>query len=169
MNRTGVSILLVHHLRKMKSDDPFEEISGTTGIAGAVDGMYVMKKYKDTREEVTLTATGRDIESFDLKISFNKETHHWELIEKSLETQIEDECVVNVVKLFQALDSFEGTATELSQILKMELSYDVLPSVLSKKLRKNSYSLRENNIEFIYERTSYQKTIILRKIIGSTS
>ena len=169
VNRTGVSILVVHHLRKMKSDDPFEEISGTTGIAGAVDGMYVMKKHKDIRDEVTLTATGRDIESFDLKISFNKETHYWELIEKSLENEIEDECVVNVVKLFQTLDSFEGTATELSQMLKMELSYDVLPSVLSKKLRKNSYSLKENNIEFIYERTSYQKTIILRRIIGSTS
>ena len=74
VNRTGVYILLVHHLGKMKADDPFEEISGTTEIAGAVDGMYVIKKNRESRNEVTLIATGRDIISFDLTLRFNEET-----------------------------------------------------------------------------------------------
>ena len=34
----NIAIILVHHLRKMKdSDDPFNEVSGSTGITGAPD------------------------------------------------------------------------------------------------------------------------------------
>ena len=33
-----ISIILVHHLRKLKDgDDPFNEVSGSTGITGAAD------------------------------------------------------------------------------------------------------------------------------------
>ena len=164
VNRTGVSILLVHHLRKMKADDPFEEISGTTGIAGAVDGMYVMKKNRESRNEVTLIATGRDIISFDLTLRFNEETHHWELLEKSLEDDAVDEYVLNVIKLIEQINSFEGTATELRDLLKTKLNLVVLPSVLSKKLKRNVQLLKDHNIEFQSLRSRLQRTIQLNKI-----
>lgn len=164
VNRTGVSILLVHHLRKMKADDPFEEISGTTGIAGAVDGMYVMKKNKESRNGINLTATGRDILSFDLKISFNEETHHWELLEKSLEDETMDEHILNLVEFVNRVESFEGTATELSDLLKKHLDFGVTASVLSKKIKKNVKTLHNHNIEFKGVRTRYQRTISLKKI-----
>lgn len=164
VNRTGVSILLVHHLRKMKADDPFEEISGTTGIAGAVDGMYVMKKNRESRNEVTLVATGRDIISFDLTLRFNEEAHHWELLERSLENEIADQHVINVVRLIEQINSFEGTATELSDLLKTKLDVEVLPSILSKKLKRNIQLLKDHNIEFQSLRSRLQRTIQLNKI-----
>lgn len=164
VNRTGVSILLVHHLRKMKADDPFEEISGTTGIAGAVDGMYVMKKNKESSNGINLTATGRDILSFDLKISFNEETHHWQLLEKSLEDETMDEHILNLIEFVNRVESFEGTATELSDLLKKHLDFGVTASVLSKKIKKNVKTLHDHNIEFKGVRTRYQRTISLKKI-----
>lgn len=163
VNRTGVSILVVYHLRKMKSDNPFEEISGTTGIAGAVDGMYVMKKSNDNKTEAKLIATGRDFESFDLKINFNDELHQWELLEKSLEDLVEEESVLHVIKLMDVINDFESTATELSQLLETMCNYKVLPATLSRKLNKNKQVLKEHNIEFTTLRTRYQRTISLKK------
>jgi hypothetical protein len=38
----GVAIVLVHHLRKADSDDPFDTVSGTLGLTGAADAMLVL-------------------------------------------------------------------------------------------------------------------------------
>ena len=37
-NKLGITIILVHHLRKLKDDNPFNMISSTTGLTGAADG-----------------------------------------------------------------------------------------------------------------------------------
>ena len=39
-----IAVLLVHHLRKMPDSDPFNIVSGSTGIIGAVDSLYVLEK-----------------------------------------------------------------------------------------------------------------------------
>ncbi len=39
-----ICLLLVHHLRKMGDKDPINKLSGSTGIAGAVDAIYVLEK-----------------------------------------------------------------------------------------------------------------------------
>ena len=38
----GITILLIHHLRKMNDEDPLNMISGTTGISGATDSSFVL-------------------------------------------------------------------------------------------------------------------------------
>ena len=42
--RYGIAIIVVHHLRKMKSDDPLDMVSGTTGLTGAVDSIFVLHR-----------------------------------------------------------------------------------------------------------------------------
>jgi hypothetical protein len=58
----NVSILLVHHLRKQKDSDVFNQVSGSSGITGAVDTSYVLQKESRESKTATLIATGRDIE-----------------------------------------------------------------------------------------------------------
>ncbi len=41
----GVVIVVIHHTRKMKSDDPIDEISGTYGLTGACDTYMVMRHH----------------------------------------------------------------------------------------------------------------------------
>ena len=36
-DKYGICILLVHHLRKQSSSDPYDQISGSTGIMGVAD------------------------------------------------------------------------------------------------------------------------------------
>jgi hypothetical protein len=56
-----VSILAIHHLRKMRGDDVLDEISGSIGLTGAVDGALILKRERG-QHEATLFVTGRDIE-----------------------------------------------------------------------------------------------------------
>jgi hypothetical protein len=60
-SRRGVAILVVHHSRKMTGDDVLDEISGTTGLAAAVDTVLVLKRERG-RADATLFLTGRDLE-----------------------------------------------------------------------------------------------------------
>lgn len=63
----GVAILVIHHLRKMQGDDPFDMISGTTGLTGAVDAAFVLHRGK---QGVTLYGRGREIEEMEQAVEF---------------------------------------------------------------------------------------------------
>ena len=68
-DRFGIALVAVHHVRKQASNDPFEMISGTTGITGAADTNFVlMRDHKNPDGKLHLT--GRDIESQELAIAF---------------------------------------------------------------------------------------------------
>ena len=55
-----VSMLIVHHTRKQKSEDIFDMISGTNGLLGAADGGFILRKEKRTSNSATLEVSGRD-------------------------------------------------------------------------------------------------------------
>ena len=53
-----LTVLVIHHLRKMKDDDLLNRISGTTGIAGAADGTLVLIRSKRSESGAALHCTG---------------------------------------------------------------------------------------------------------------
>jgi hypothetical protein len=57
----GVAVVVVHHTRKMAAADPLDEISGSTGLTGGVDGVLVLKRDRGKADAV-LHVDGRDIE-----------------------------------------------------------------------------------------------------------
>ncbi|MDE1472315.1 AAA family ATPase [Eubacterium limosum] len=70
----NLCILLVHHTRKMKDEsDPFANVSGTTGITGAMDTTLILKKDDRMKEneKTYLYITGRDVEQNAFTMSFN--------------------------------------------------------------------------------------------------
>lgn len=79
MDKRGVSVLFVHHNRKMRDDDdPFNMISGTNGIMGAADTIWTITKAKRTDEEAVLHITGRDVAQSDTVIRFDKDAWTWQ-------------------------------------------------------------------------------------------
>ncbi|KXX59773.1 hypothetical protein AZG88_06730 [Rhodococcus sp. LB1] len=56
----GATLLVVHHTRKMQSDDFVDSVSGTQGIAGSADFVLVLKG-KRLSDYATLSVTGRDV------------------------------------------------------------------------------------------------------------
>jgi hypothetical protein len=57
----NVSILVVHHTRKAAGVDAIDEISGSFGLTGGVDGFLVMRR-DGGGKGVSLVVDGRDIE-----------------------------------------------------------------------------------------------------------
>lgn len=79
-DKHGILVLLVHHLRKMADDsDPHNRISGTNGIMGAADTSLVLSRAKRTDAETTLSVTGRDVDSEDLVLKFDKDSCRWKV------------------------------------------------------------------------------------------
>jgi hypothetical protein len=80
-----VSILAVHHLRKTSSSDVLDEITGSIGMTGAVDGTLILKRERG-QTEATLFVTGRDIErEQQLALSFDATQALWSVIGDSEE------------------------------------------------------------------------------------
>lgn len=75
----GVAMLMIHHVRKMPSEDPFEAISGTNGLTGAADTNMVLVR-KPNSSEAVLHVKGRDVVDMQLALSFHTDPMGWELV-----------------------------------------------------------------------------------------
>lgn len=73
-----IALLLVHHLRKGKSEDINDEISGSNGLSGAADATWILKRPNNETVGV-LHLRGRDVEEMKLSAEFNKETCRWSI------------------------------------------------------------------------------------------
>lgn len=121
-DRHGVAVLLVHHLRKMADDsDPFNRISGTNGLMGAADTALVLTKEKRGDENATLSIVGRDVESSDTILRFNKDSCRWENLgdadwfaEQQARMEYQESGLVRTVKkLLEQGGEWTGTAQQL--------------------------------------------------------
>lgn len=59
--RHRITVLLIHHTRKMKADDVFDEISGSTGLPSAVATMWVLGRAPNGEDGMVLAMRGRDL------------------------------------------------------------------------------------------------------------
>lgn len=59
-DKHGICLLVVHHTRKLESEDSFDMISGTNGLLGAADGAFIMHKKKRTDNMAVMDIVGRD-------------------------------------------------------------------------------------------------------------
>lgn len=122
-DRHNVALLLVHHLRKMRDDgDPFAMISGTTGISGAADTMLVLIKENRSDSSARFAVVGRDVESLDAVLRFDRETCRWANLgdaDAFAEQQRRSEYMASPITLTlrklleQRPQGWEGTATDL--------------------------------------------------------
>lgn len=79
-----IALLVVHHLRKMRSDDPFDMISGTQGILGAADGAYVLRRNSRTDRNGKLYFTSRDADDRQFAVLFGEDCR-WNLLSTDAE------------------------------------------------------------------------------------
>jgi AAA domain len=86
-----VSILVVHHLRKLGAADPLDEISGSTGLSGGADGVLVLKRDRG-RADAYLHVTGREIEEeAELALRWDANLASWTLVGDAEEYRVSQE------------------------------------------------------------------------------
>ena len=78
--RQNVAVLCITHNRKLRDpSDPFNDITGSTGILGSVDAAFVISKSRRFGDDdVTLFVTGREMPEQELAIKFNQKSFRWE-------------------------------------------------------------------------------------------
>ncbi len=164
-DKYAIAVVVVHHVRKLKDvSDPFNEVSGSTGITGAADTNFVLKRSR-ANETGTLLATGRDIEYQELTLKFNSNSHLWELVErKNIEDIRHEEIpkfILRLVDFISEIKKWQGTATEL--ITQMN-EIEVTPNVETKMLARFSAEvLQPQGVEYKTKRTGTSRLIHLKK------
>jgi len=129
--RFRISIFAVHHTRKMRDDDDhINNISGSTGLTGAVSTIFIIAQDKRGADCASLLINGNDIEDISLSMHFDKEKLMWicdgdtatvmlDLFKEKVEAQ-------TILNLMKSKSSWTGNATDLS-VAAADLGYSISP------------------------------------------
>ena len=151
-DKHNLTLLLIHHTRKLSDSDPLNTLSGSMGLVGSVDGVFVLEKDNRTGHDAKLTIANRDTEGFCFKLCFDPDNCKWFFVgnfdaqaEKKAEQSEKDEWLFLLVDDWLK-DEWSGTATELCAALKeIEPNAEIATNTITKKLEDNSL-FKENNI-----------------------
>ena len=161
-----ICLLLVHHLRKMGDKDPINKLSGSTGIAGAVDAIYILEKDERTESCATLYASGRDIRDRKMKLELVPNTCTWELLADSLtmpESMMPDEMAALVTLMKRTLE-FSGSNTELASALSAELGREVTAKGMKQMMNRWRFQMEALGVYFESRRSNGQKYIRVKYV-----
>lgn len=156
-----IAIVLVHHLRKREASDPHEMISGTSGLIGAADGSYVLRKEHAGDREVQLHVRGRDMEEKVLTLERDDDLNEWILVacDTPLNDNLKDEpSIQKLIAYMKSCCNFDGSVSQLVELLKL----DMQPNILSRKLNRYRQELMKAGITFSFSRTGKQRFLSLR-------
>lgn len=156
-----ISILIVHHLRKQGDGDPLNKISGTTGISGAMDAIFVLDKSKRNADTATLVCTGRDIEYREMEMRLSKEDCVWRLVSDSLENPqliLPDEMVA-LIEFMKMQKSFSGTNSEFTELFNSYYGKKLSAKSLKQMMNRWRYSLEEQGVQFTNRRSNGQRLV----------
>lgn len=78
-DRYNMALLVLHHQRKMGCEDIYDSVSGTLGITGAADSIYILQRAKSGVSSI-LSGRGRDLDDFSLAVQFDKPSGLWRLL-----------------------------------------------------------------------------------------
>ena len=151
-----ICLLLVHHLRKQGDSDPFNELTGTTGIVGAVDTAFVLDKSKRNADSATLYCTGRDVEDRQIELQFSKKDFVWKMLRDSMENREmllpkEMELLIEFMKVQK---SFSGNNTEFADLYNAHTESAVSVKGLKQMMNLWRYSLEEFGLSFRSHRSN---------------
>lgn len=134
-DKYGIAILLIHHLRKEYDKDPFNRISGTTGIQGAVDSSFILIEETRGSGLATLSCVGRDIDYREIRLK-RGEDNIWQVVSDSFEDHdlLADDIVILLSDFMKDKEYHKSTPTELAEEPSKNRDDNISPKALSKKI-----------------------------------
>ncbi|SHF60816.1 IclR helix-turn-helix domain-containing protein [Desulfofundulus australicus DSM 11792] len=113
-DRYNAVVLLIHHQNKQGYVDVLDSISGSTGIGGAADTTWILKRSRG-KVDAELFVTGRDFEEQELALEFDKRTTTWHIVGGAEEYRLSQERQ-QVIELLRAAGEPMG-AKDIAQAL----------------------------------------------------
>lgn len=156
-----IALLLVHHLRKQSDRDPLNRLSGSTGLSGAADAVFVLDREQRDAPEAVLSCTGRDIEQRQLRLRFDSEQCTWSCLsdslghpEKQLPPQLEP-----FVDFLRERGSFVGSNTELAEQYNRYAKVSLSPKALKQQMNRWRFLLEDCGVFFESRRSNGTRTV----------
>ena len=149
-DRLGISILLIHHLRKMGDSDPLNKISGTTGLSGAADAVFILDRTERGQADAHLDCTGRDIPSRRFDLKFGSTVHTWDVLSDSLETPtiLFPTEIIDLISFMHEEKTFSGSNTEFTERFNAYAGTELQANQLKLLINRFRYQLEEEGIRF---------------------
>ncbi len=157
----GIALMAVHHIRKQDDKDPLNKLSGTTGIGGVVDAVFILDRSKRSQNSATLICTGRDIEYRELELRFSKEDCVWELTADSMDEPflLLPKEMSAFIAFMKSVGSFSGSNGELTELFNARSGEAVTAKGLKQQMNKWRYLLEENGVAFRSYRSNGQRLV----------
>ena len=156
-----ITILLVHHLRKQGDTDPFNRLSGTTGITGAADNLFILDRKDRRQSDAQLICTGRDIGDRVVHMRFSRECYVWTMISDSAETpEVILPAELNaLVRYIKEVEHFLGGNQELCQRIMESTGVSATPKGLKQKMNVWRQALAEMGVVFESRKANGERTV----------
>lgn len=164
-DKHSLAMMVVHHTRKMADEDIMNTVSGSSGITGSADSIWVLKRASRGIGDATLTVTGRDVEFRELNLALRD--CRWSLIERTSEEELEErnvpDCVLRVIEFMitAADEMWRGSVGELIEAAAVE---DVTTATFGKFLAQHSAFMRLRGVAYSKKHTSTGQIVTLEKV-----
>ena len=164
-----ITILLVHHLRKQGDSDPFNMLSGTNGLAGGVDTMFVLDKSKRCSANATLYCSGRDIEDREIELKFDKNSCTWSFVSDSSDNpeMLLPDDIRLLVEFMKMKIKFIGSNTEFTNEFVSFCGKEISAKSLKRRMNRYRRELEENGVEFNSHRSNGKRILSISYIAKS--
>lgn len=143
-----IAIVLITHLRKQGSNDPFEQVMGSTGVTGVADSIWLLKRARG-EDAGTLFISGRDLEEKELALHFESSLCRW----SSLGDAVQFQCSSERLDIINYLQEF-GPAGPKEVASALNKKQNNVKNLLAKMFKDNQvgkhqdgkyYSLRSSD------------------------
>ena len=145
----GVCVLVCHHCRKTRStESPFLDISGTTGLTGAVAGMIVLRRDDQGPGTSIMSVEGKDVGRADYRLALAG--CRWRLVEKISPDESRScpvpECVMDAVDFVNAHQTtWQGSAADLMVAVGI---HGMRPDVFGRHLAQHRGYMARNGVAY---------------------
>jgi RecA-family ATPase len=168
----GITLMLIHHTRKMYDADPLFTVTGSTGLTGAVDGIWVLDKEKRAENKAVLSILNRDTKGYAFKLELDEHNCKWQFLGECEDAEKDDieRLALAINALFTQIDidratEWKGNATALCTALsKIDDRLTITERTIKNKLNiKDLQDLLKNKYSISYKYQEFGRNIILTK------
>ena len=156
-----ITLLMVHHVRKMGDSDPLNRLSGTTGIVGAADTVLILERSRRSADCATFYATGRDTEYREMELRFHQETCSWELLSDTLEQpekRLPQE-MQSLVGYMKKAKAYKGGNGDFAQAFNQYAGTQLTAKVLKQLMKQWRFCLEDQGVRFVNRRSNGRRLV----------
>ena len=156
-----ITLLMVHHVRKLGDSDPLNRLSGTTGIVGAADTVLILERSRRSADCATFYATGRDTEYREMELRFHRETCSWELLSDTLEQpekRLPQE-MQSLVGFMKKVKAYKGGNGDFAQAFNQYAGTQLTAKVLKQLMKQWRFCLEDQGVRFVNRRSNGRRLV----------